>query len=96
MTENTPGIAPNHSKIALVNRANKGIGGEAAHQLAATKGVMVWPGARDEQRGRSAEAGLRAGGADVRFVRLDVTDPDTIEAVVKQLRAQRGRLDILG
>jgi len=60
--------------IALITGANKGIGLETARQLGA-RGVTVLAGARDEARGLEAERALRDGGADARFVRLDVTDP---------------------
>jgi NAD(P)-dependent dehydrogenase (short-subunit alcohol dehydrogenase family) len=36
-------------------------------------------GARDAGRGQAAAAGLAAGGADVRFLQLDVTDADSVK-----------------
>ena len=80
--------------IALVTGANKGIGKETARGLAAL-GMTVWLGARDEDRGRAAEAELREGGGDVRFVPLDVTDAAGIAAVAKAIDADHGRLDVL-
>jgi NAD(P)-dependent dehydrogenase (short-subunit alcohol dehydrogenase family) len=61
------------TSIALVTGANKGIGFATA-KLLADRGWTVLAGARDTGRGRHAAAQLRAGGADARFVRLDVTD----------------------
>ena len=81
-------------KVALVTGANKGIGKETARQLAAL-GITVWLGARDDERGRAAEAELEAEGGDVRRVVLDVTDPATIAAAVERIVAERGQLDIL-
>jgi NAD(P)-dependent dehydrogenase (short-subunit alcohol dehydrogenase family) len=81
-------------KIALVTGANKGIGFETARQLAAL-GVSVLVGARDEGRGREAERLLRDGGADARFVPLDVTDEESVARAASWIEAEYGRLDIL-
>jgi len=64
--------------IALITGANKGIGLETARQLGA-RGVTVLASARDEARGLEAERALRDGGAEARFVRLDVTDPKSAQ-----------------
>lgn len=75
---------------ALVTGANKGIGYEVAAGLAA-HGMTVLLGSRDRTRGEQAAARLRAQGADVRPIVLDVTDPATIEAAAASLT----RLDVL-
>ena len=80
--------------IALVTGANKGIGLETARQLAA-RGVTVLAGARDEVRGRQAERPLRDGGADARFVLLDVTDAKSAQEAAGWIESEYGRLDIL-
>jgi NAD(P)-dependent dehydrogenase (short-subunit alcohol dehydrogenase family) len=56
---------------------------------------VVLVGARDEGRGRVAAEQLSQEGADARFVRLDVTKPDTIEETRDRIDRQFGRLDIL-
>ncbi|TDU90404.1 NAD(P)-dependent dehydrogenase (short-subunit alcohol dehydrogenase family) [Kribbella voronezhensis] len=81
-------------KTALITGANKGIGKETARRLAAL-GITVLIGARDADRGEAAAEELRAGGADVRFVPLDVTDESSVEAAAKHIEATFGRLDIL-
>jgi len=58
----------------LVTGANKGLGFETARRLIA-EGHTVWMGARDAGRGRRAADEL--GG---RFVQLDVTDDDSVQA----------------
>jgi NAD(P)-dependent dehydrogenase (short-subunit alcohol dehydrogenase family) len=73
------------SLIALVTGANKGIGYETA-RLLRERDVEVYVGARDPGRGKAAADALGA-----RFVRLDVTDPDSISAAAKEIEA----LDIL-
>jgi NAD(P)-dependent dehydrogenase (short-subunit alcohol dehydrogenase family) len=80
--------------IALVTGANKGIGLETARQLGAC-GVTVLAGARDEARGAAAEQELRDGGADARYVPLDVTDPASVAKAATWIGSEYGRLDIL-
>ncbi|GAA3867566.1 SDR family NAD(P)-dependent oxidoreductase [Saccharothrix violaceirubra] len=76
--------------VALVTGANKGIGREIVRRLA-ERGLTVYLGARDPQRGRVAAEGLE----DVRSVRLDVTDPASVAAAVTRIEAETGRLDVL-
>jgi len=80
--------------IALISGANKGIGFEIARGLGARK-ITVLVGARDEARGQTAVQKLKAEGADARFVRLDVTDRETIRSTAVWIGEQFGRLDIL-
>jgi len=82
------------TKIALITGANKGIGFETARQLAAA-GMTVLVGARDQERGRTAERLLRDGGADARFVQLDVTDAKSVQRAAEWIEAEYGRLDVL-
>ena len=79
---------------ALITGANKGIGRETARLLGA-RGMTVLVGARDAGRGRQAEQELRAGGADARFVQLDVTDEASARQAAKWIEAEFGVLDIL-
>ncbi|MEU4344365.1 SDR family oxidoreductase [Nocardia sp. NPDC023852] len=81
-------------EIALVTGANKGLGREIARRLAAM-GMTVLATARDEPRGRTAVAELAAGGAEVRFAALDVTDTASAAAVARRISAEYGRLDVL-
>lgn len=81
-------------EIALVTGANKGLGKEIARRLAA-EGLTVYLGARDETRGRVAAGELGATGLDVRFVRLDVTVREQVDAAVRTIGEECGRLDVL-
>jgi NAD(P)-dependent dehydrogenase (short-subunit alcohol dehydrogenase family) len=72
----------------LITGSNKGLGKETARQLIAA-GHTVYVAARDENRGRAAADELGA-----RFVRLDVTDDDSIAAARAQIEAD-GQLDVL-
>jgi uncharacterized oxidoreductase len=80
--------------IALITGANKGIGFGTARLLGA-RGMTVLIGARDEARGAEAEQALRDGGADARFVQLDVTDEKSVVRAAEWISAEFGRLDIL-
>ena len=82
--------------VALITGANKGIGYEIAHQLGRDHGMTVLLGARDEARGREAADKLTAEGIDARPVRLDVTDPESVEAAAHWIEETfGGRLDVL-
>src|ERR1700733_5082880 len=65
--------------IALITGANKGIGFATA-RLLGDRGWTILLGARDEVLGTRAEQELAAAGADARFVRLDVTDEQSVAA----------------
>jgi NAD(P)-dependent dehydrogenase (short-subunit alcohol dehydrogenase family) len=80
--------------IALITGANKGIGFETA-RLLGDRGMTVLAGARDKARGAEAERALRAGGADARFVALDVTDEESVTQAAEWIDGEYGLLDIL-
>ncbi|MFB9906819.1 SDR family oxidoreductase [Allokutzneria oryzae] len=82
------------TKIALVTGANKGIGLEIARQLGEL-GMTVLVAARDPERGGEAAARLREGGADARFVLLDVGNAESVAAAAKTVEKEFGRLDVL-
>jgi NAD(P)-dependent dehydrogenase (short-subunit alcohol dehydrogenase family) len=82
------------STTALITGANKGLGFEAARQLA-TDGWTVFLGARDPERGRTAAEKLAAEGGDARFVPLDVTDDASVAAAVEAVTGQTDHLDVL-
>ncbi|MDQ3258541.1 MAG: SDR family oxidoreductase [Acidobacteriota bacterium] len=84
----------NGQMIALVTGANKGIGFEVARQLA-RRGDTVLLAARNEERGREAEAKLKAEGFDVHFVHLDVEDAETHQTAAKFVGEKFDRLDVL-
>jgi NAD(P)-dependent dehydrogenase (short-subunit alcohol dehydrogenase family) len=81
-------------EVAVVTGANKGLGREIARRLA-DEGMVVYIGARDENRGRAAAEDLGGEGGDVRFLQLDVTDQAQVDAAAAQVEAESGRLDVL-
>jgi len=75
--------------VSLVTGANRGIGREVCRQLAAA-GHTVLLTARDAAAARAA---AEAAGATP--LRLDVTDPDSVDAAAAAVRDRFGRLDVL-
>lgn len=80
-------------KIALVTGANKGIGKAIVKELA-NRGMIVFLGSRNVERGRMAVAELQHEG-EIYFVQIDVTDQQSIEQAYGAIESQYGRLDIL-
>jgi NAD(P)-dependent dehydrogenase (short-subunit alcohol dehydrogenase family) len=75
--------------ITLITGANKGLGFETARRLIA-EGHSVYLGSRDAKRGRAAAEAL--GG---RFIELDVTSDESVDAAARDIRRRDGRLDVL-
>jgi NAD(P)-dependent dehydrogenase (short-subunit alcohol dehydrogenase family) len=78
--------------IALVTGANRGIGRETARQLAEDNGYEVIVTARDEEKARAAADAI---GGETRPLRLDVSDPASVEAAAGAVSEDPGRLDVL-
>jgi NAD(P)-dependent dehydrogenase (short-subunit alcohol dehydrogenase family) len=76
-------------RSAIVTGGSRGIGRETARQLA-ERGYDVVVTARDEAKAREAAEAL--GG---RPLRLDVSDPASIERAAAAVRADPGALDVL-
>jgi NAD(P)-dependent dehydrogenase (short-subunit alcohol dehydrogenase family) len=92
---------PKHEqRIALVTGANKGIGLETVRQLA-HKGFHVFLGARNEEAGQTAAEKLNRDAkkehydGTVTFLKLDVSNPESIEHAVNEFGKQSDRLDAL-
>lgn len=81
-------------RTALITGAYRGIGLEIARQLA-DGGVRVVVSARDLSKAEAAAATLKATGADVSAVALDVTDAHSIAQAVASVEGQHGAIDIL-
>jgi NAD(P)-dependent dehydrogenase (short-subunit alcohol dehydrogenase family) len=80
--------------IALVTGANRGIGREVVRQLAQA-GFTSILGARDPDKGEAAAAELRGHGLPVQVRRVDVADPESVNALGEGLASDFGRLDVL-
>ncbi|MEB3960115.1 SDR family NAD(P)-dependent oxidoreductase [Streptomyces kunmingensis] len=73
----------------FITGANRGIGYEVARQLI-ERGHHVLLGARSAERGEAAAAELGA-----RFVRIDVTDQESVDAAASDVLAREGSIDVL-
>jgi NAD(P)-dependent dehydrogenase (short-subunit alcohol dehydrogenase family) len=84
------------TRTVLVTGANKGLGAETTRRLAAL-GWTVWMGARDTAAAEATAAAIRADqpDADLRPVRLDVTDDASVEAALATITAAGTGLDVL-
>ena len=80
--------------VALISGANKGIGFETARQLGKL-GYTVLLGSRDALKGEVAARQLRHESIDARVVKLDVTRQGDIDAAVKLVEKDFGKLDVL-
>ncbi|WP_395731333.1 SDR family NAD(P)-dependent oxidoreductase [Prosthecobacter sp.] len=77
--------------VILITGATRGIGFAAAKQLGA-RGAQIIIASRDGAR--AAEAAARVGDGAC-GVALDITDQASVDAAVKQIEEQFGRLDVL-
>jgi D-sorbitol dehydrogenase (acceptor) len=78
-------------KIAVVTGAARGIGRAICERYAA-EGAFVFVTDVDEAKAASVASAL---GANAAALKLDVTDPASIDAMVAAVAARKGRLDIL-
>ena len=86
-------------RIALVTGANKGIGFEVVRQLA-RKGFHVFLGARNEKAGKAAVEKLHGentarSGITAAFLKIDVSNPDSIRSAAEEFSKKSDRLDTL-
>jgi NAD(P)-dependent dehydrogenase (short-subunit alcohol dehydrogenase family) len=81
-------------KVAIVTGGNRGIGREIARQLAKAQ-LTVVIGCRDNAKGERAAAELKAEGAEVASLPLDVADTKSVRRFVEQVGKQFGAPSIL-
>ena len=81
-------------KTALITGANKGIGYEAARQLA-VKGFHVFIGARNRDAGRKAVDQITKKGGKATFLEIDVADNASVTAAVREFAKAADQLDVL-
>jgi len=81
-------------KTAVITGAASGIG-RATAELFAAEGAHVLLGDIARDAGEAAAAAIRAAGGGADFIRLDVTDPGSVEAFRQQAVATRGDVDVV-
>ncbi|GAB0112553.1 SDR family oxidoreductase [Acidisoma sp. C75] len=81
------------TRISLVTGAGSGVGRAAALALLKNGDTVYLAGRRIEPLQETAE--LAGAGAQGLAVSVDVTDPESVEALFARIRAEHGRLDVL-
>jgi NAD(P)-dependent dehydrogenase (short-subunit alcohol dehydrogenase family) len=81
-------------QIALITGANRGLGREAASQLAGL-GMHVLVGSRELAAGQATAQELGARGLSAAALELDVCDPESARTAAAQIDRAHGRLDVL-
>jgi len=82
-------------KVALVTGASRGIGRAVAQALGARGATVVINYHSREDAARAAAAAVEAAGGKAQILQFDLGDAAAVEAAVKQVAEQHGRLDIL-
>ncbi|KQO33382.1 short-chain dehydrogenase [Flavobacterium sp. Leaf82] len=82
-------------KSVLITGANRSIGLELVKELS-KKGLFVYLGARDLEKGKTAVKELTASGYEnIQAIEIDVTKPNSILAAKNIVQNEHGKLDIL-
>ena len=83
-----------NKQIALVTGAAHGIGFETCRQVGRKEFTIVLTG-RDAAKGESAAQTLAGEGLDVAFLKMDVTDEDSVKSAAGEIKSRFGGLDVL-
>jgi NAD(P)-dependent dehydrogenase (short-subunit alcohol dehydrogenase family) len=81
-------------KIALITGGGAGIG-RACVELFCQEGARVIVGELNEDTGTKVQDLMRRQNYDCRFIQTDVSQPESVKALVDQIIADYGRIDIL-
>lgn len=81
-------------KVILITGSGSGIG-KCTALLFAQEGGTVIVNDLQEEAGRETVAEITQAGGNAVFIQADVTDPVSVEAMVKQAIEQLGRIDVL-
>ncbi|MEK8127560.1 SDR family NAD(P)-dependent oxidoreductase [Paenibacillus filicis] len=81
-------------KIALITGAGSGIGRSSALRFA-EEGASVIIADLDEVKGEETAADIRQAGGSALFIKANVTDPESVQALVAAAIAEYGRIDVL-
>lgn len=83
------------NKVAVVTGANKGLGYSIVKKLCEKYSGKVYLTSRDERRGGKACEELKKLGFNPSFHQLDVSDKESVNNFVKQIREQNEEVEIL-
>lgn len=85
---------PFSGQVAIITGGSDGIG-RATAELLAARGATVIICARREDRLEDTRAAIAAAGGKVEAIRLDVSDAEAFAAMVADVAARHGRLDMM-
>ena len=94
MAADTLGTGSLVGKVAVVTGGGRGIGAATAHALARA-GARVAVMARTVTQIDTVAAEIRAAGGVAEAVRLDVSDPGSVQRAIDEVAARLGSVDIL-
>ncbi|MCH7613979.1 MAG: SDR family NAD(P)-dependent oxidoreductase, partial [Candidatus Marinimicrobia bacterium] len=80
--------------VILITGCSSGFGLNTAARLAASDHT-IYASMRDLQKKDDLLEEVARRGGEVHLVRLDVTDDETIKAVIEQIEEEAGRLDVI-
>jgi 3-oxoacyl-[acyl-carrier protein] reductase len=81
-------------RVALVTGASRGIGAAIAQRLGA-EGARVLGASRSLEALEKVVAGIRGSGGQADAIRMDLSDPSSIEAAVKAAVSAHEKIDVL-
>lgn len=87
-------MAGNGRRVSVVTGSSSGIGLAASLALARA-GHTVYATMRDTSRGGSLGDAASSEGLDVRISQMDVDDDASVDAAVRRVREEAGRIDVL-
>lgn len=84
-------------KIIIVTGGNTGLGKESILQLVKRNPAKIYMGARNPEKAEKAIADLKqqVPTSDVKFLKLDVSDLQSVQDAAKEFLAENDRLDLL-